>query len=287
MSIKIKYISAVIILVVLFGVAVLFAFDWPQKPVEVGALFSEIRGGNFNTGIVFDKPGEVAVAEDGRVLMTMKNDSSSMGLFESPLGNAVIVDHRSDMLSVYSNLVNIKVTPSQKNLVAGDIIGVSGSSAWKDGDEGVGFQLIDTKIKTLINPAVLIQEVPDGRNVPVVGVKAVSRTDESFSVYNGAVLSSGSYTLYMTRPQTGMMHTSSVALNGEVKETVTYDTLKQNKNTLTVAGNKPYPFSAVYPEDTSMRLAEIILPRGINTIEISLTNVGDTQSYARYRISVD
>ncbi len=284
---KIKVCIWFLVVVALVGGSFVLAFEWPQSPLQVNSLFSEVRGDGFNTSVVFAMPGEVSVAENGKVIMTLENEQSNMGWFESPLGNAVIVAHRNEMLSVYSNLVNIKVNGISPDVLIGDVIGVSGQSAWKDEGEGVGFQIIDTKMKTLINPVALMQESPQNRSAPIVGAVMVNRNNESFPMYNGASFKAGAYTLYMQRPEIGMIHNSSVTLNGEIIETISYDTLAQVDENLIVVGNKNYTYNEIYPNKGEMRLAEVLLSRGTNTIEVSLSNVGRTQSYARYRISVN
>ncbi len=284
---KIGVCVGIVFSLILTSISFLYAFDWAQKPVRASSLFSEIRGDSFNAGVVFASPGEVAVAEEGHVIMMLASNSSNMGWFESPLGNAVIVAHKNDMMSVYSNLNNIRLEQGKREVVAGEVLGVSGQSAWSDGSEGAGFQIMDTKMKRLINPAVLMQDLPQSQRVPVTGVIAVNRNGESFPLYNGAIFKAGAYTLYMDRPATGMIHGSSVALNGEVKETINYDTLEKIDNSLVVFGNKSYHYNEIYIQDDKMRLADILLARGTNTIEISLSNVGETESFARHRISVN
>ncbi len=282
-----KSVSILSVVFFLFGISFLQAFEWPQEPIQAQSHFSEMRGDGFNTSFAFSAPGEVSVAEEGQIVMTINNNQSNMGWFESPLGNTVIVAHKNDMLSVYSNLINVRVNESKRDVHIGDIIGVSGQSAWMQGNEGLGFQIIDTKMKTLINPAVLMQEVSQSSRVSVQGTTAINRSGEQFSLYNGASLRAGVYTLYMERPETGMIHTCSVTLNGEIKETTSYDTIGQVDSSLVVYGNKSYRYDEIYPEENMMRLAELLLSRGTNAIEISLSNAGGTQSYARYRISVN
>ncbi len=280
-------VSVVFAFTIFMGLSFLSAFEWPQSPVRANALFSEMRGDGFNTGMIFSTPGEVFAAEAGSIVMLLENDSSNMGWFESPLGNSVIVSHKNDMISVYSNLVNVKVGSTNRDIALGDVIGVSGDSAWREGSDGAGFQVIDTKMKTLINPIVLMSQAPTSNRVNITGVVAVDRKGERFPMYNGATLKSGAYVLYMERAEVGMIHSSSVSLNGEVKESVNYDTLKQEQLSLTVTGSKSYTFDEIYPQEDTMRLAEVPLSRGTNTIEILLNNVGGTESFSRFRISVN
>ncbi len=285
-----KYIQGSVIAFVsllIFCVAGLIAFEWPQAAQPVESLFSKTRKGHFNNSIIFSNSSEVSVAEPGKYIMMLENDISDMGWFESPLGNSVIVAHKNNMTSIYSNLINVKVEPSKSNLVVGDVIGISGQSAWMEGNEGLSFQVIDTKMRTIINPVVLMNKPPQVGNAFVANVVAVNRNGVEFPMYNGALLSAGSYTLYMDIPVASMVHVSQVILNGEVKETINYDTLKQTGGTLVVFGNNEYSYDDIYPDENKMRLAGLLLSRGVNTIEIALSNVGDVQSSARFRITVE
>ncbi len=288
MAKKIKCSVIVINSIILFLLgSMLPAFEWPQTPIVARSLFSEMRGDGFNTSFVFSSPGEVAAAESGQVVMFLEDNQSNMEWFDSPLGNTVLIAHKNDMLSVYSNLVNVKVYQADVNVEIGEIIALSGQSAWKEENDGAVFQVIDTKMKTLINPIVLMQTLPESARVAISGLVAVDRSGNTYTLYNGASLHAGPYTLYMQRPENGMVHKSSVTLNGELKEAISYDTIGQEGNSLVVYGNKSYKFDDVYPDETTMRLAELLLSRGTNTIEISLSNAGGTQTFARYRISVN
>ncbi len=284
--IKNRIIYSIIVLFVC-ALGALVAFEWPQDSQPIEVLFSESREGNFNSGVIFSNSSEVKVAERGRLIMTLKNNISDMGWFESPLGNTAIVAHSNDMISVYSNLTNIRVEPSERDLVEGDMIGISGESAWKSGNEGLHFQVIDTQMKTIINPVVLMNDVIQVRGGVIANVVAVNRNGVEFPMYNGAVLEAGSYRLYMDMPDSTMIHNSLVTLNGEVKETVNYDTLRQSDGELMIFGNTGYNFDDIYPGNDKMRLAELILSRGVNTIEIALLNVGQTQTSTRFRITVE
>lgn len=280
------FIAVMITLLVLVFTTKLTAFDWPQPPENIGVLFSQIRGDNFSKGIVFINPGEVAVAEEGVVIMSLENDISNMGWFESPLGNTIIIAHQNDMLSVYANLINLKIDPNNRNIQTGEIIATSGESGWKRNNEGLDFQIIDTKMQTIINPVIFMDSTPQVKRYTITKITAVNRNGEKIVMGNGIALNAGSYTLYMNRSPDTMILNSTVSLNGSIKETVKYDALKQSDSLLTINGNETYPFSIIYPDDNSIRLAEIILSRGTNTIEISITDIVGRQSSIRYRVTV-
>lgn len=283
--INIRFFCAIIMLAGICIPQKITAFDWPQTTDRAYILFSQIRAQNFNTGIVFSGPGEVVAAENGFAVMELKNNISDMGWFESPLGNTVILAHNNNILSVYGNLTNTKIDPNNRAVNIGDVIGISGESAWKEGNDGLEFQIIDTRMQTAINPIILMDVPLDEIRIPITDVIAVSRTGEEFALYNGISLAAGVYTLYMKRPQTGMIQNTRVMLNGEIKESLSYDTLKQFGTKLAVNGNQIYEFDTIYPNNNVIRLTQIIFSQGTNTVELFVTGVGNTQSTARYRIT--
>lgn len=261
------------------------AFDWPQAPENISAFFSQIRGNHFNSGIVFSESGEASLTEDGTAIMMIKTDVSDMGWFESPLGNALIVAHKNDIYSVYANLTDIQIDPNNRTLKAGEIIGTSGDSGWKDDNESLKFQIIDTKIKTIINPAILMDSLPTTKSYSIGGVTLTNRNNKQFVLRNETSLVAGSYTLYMNRLPDTMIHKSLVYLNGAILETVNYDTLKQSGSLLAVQGEKSYPFTTVYPDSDVIYLSEIKLSRGTNTIEIFVEDIAGTKRSRPYRVT--
>lgn len=252
-------------------------FDWPQQSEDVDVLFAQKNGGSFSNGIVFNENAQVKSSDTGKLLITLRS-SSDMGWFDSALGNAVILSHKNQMLTVYGNLEKIDVQNNDDTIECGDILGISGHSGWaKYERQCLEFQVLDTKMQAAINPVVLLNaekesdvqnKVPARSRFPLGGLIAVSRTGNIQNIANGASLKSGTYTLYMNAPAKKMPRAVSVMVNGIVIETTGYDALAQDKNVLCVRGNKSYSFIAIYPDDKSMRLAEVSLSRGKNTIDV-------------------
>ena len=256
-----------------------YCFDWPQQSENIDVLFAQKNGGSFSNGIVFNENAEVKSSDTGKLLITLRSDSD-MGWFDSALGNAVILFHKNQMLTVYGNLEKIDVQNGDQTIESDDVLGISGHSGWaQDEKQCLEFQVLDTKMKAAINPVVLLNaekendapaKVSARAKFPLGGLIAVSRTGNIQNISSGASLKSGTYTLYMNAPSKKMPRAVSVMVNGIVIETTGYDALIQDKNTLCVRGNKNYPFFAIYPDDKSMRLAEVSLSRGKNTIDVSI-----------------
>ncbi len=282
--------KSISVFMVLMSIFAINAFEWTQNPVEIEEYFSENRGGSFNSGVVYSKEGNVSVAEDGKCVMTIVQ-YDDMGWFVSPLGNSAIVVHDNNMMSVYSNLDKNFLIDTQKEVVLGEIIAKSGKSSWISGEKdddflGSGFSVLDIERATIINPVVLMKEDKTGSYISIRGLKAVDRRGKKVDLYNGALIDAGQYTLYMEKPKNSMIHQSQVSLNGEIKEKTSYDSIHQEGNALTVAGNGNYTFLEIYPDDTYMRLADVLLQRGTSTIEILLSNNGGSKTSNRYRLNV-
>ena len=280
--------KTVCIVLIISSFFALNAFEWSQNPVEIEESFSENRGDCFNTGIVYADDGFVFVAETGNVIISLKNQDT-MGLFNSPLGNSVILVHDNNMMSVYSNLDKTADSLTNEYLPVGEVIAESGNSSWHpktNENKGSSFKVIDTERQTAINPMILMKDKVAKEYIQIKGLKAIDRRGKTIDLYNGASIEAGQYTLYMQRPQNTMIHESQVSLNGEVKETIAYDSIIQSDDSLTVQGNRNYTYSEIYPDSQSMRLADVLLQRGSNTIEILLSNNGDSQTHNYYRINV-
>ena len=101
----IKKLFSVIILTIVLAPS--FAFDWPQILFESDnffAYFGEPRGSTYTNSIQFRKQAAVTAADSGTVLISMRTDTADMGWFPSTLGNAIILSHRNEMMTVYGNL---------------------------------------------------------------------------------------------------------------------------------------------------------------------------------------
>ena len=264
------------------------AFEWSQKPVDISESFAENRGNCFNTSVMYREESIVTVAEKGLPIIKL-TQQENIGLFNSPLGNSIILFHDNELMSVYSNLDNnIEAFPN-KPLETGLPIAKSGNSSWQKKDseiKGSGFSIIDKERQAFINPAILMKDNTTEISIRIENLVAIDRRDNSFDIYNGAYIEAGKYTLYMKRPEKSMIHESQVSLNGEVKETISYDSLNQNDSYLTVQGNKSYSYKEIYPDNQRMRLADVLLQRGANTIEILLSNHDGSKTHNYYRFNV-
>ncbi len=278
----------IVIVIVVSIVFALSAFEWSQTPSEIKDFFAENRGDCFNTGIMYANEGSVSVTEKGTSIVNLQQQDT-MGWFNSTLGNAVILVHDNEMMSVYSNLTEEMNSFESMNLESGDIIAKSGDSEWKDAYSkncGSGFKIIDKERQTSVNPLLLMKTTTKRSYIPIKGLEAISRRGNIVDLYSGVNILAGQYTLYMQRPQNLMVRKSQVSLNGEVKETISYDSFNQNESKLVVQGNRNYSYAEIYPDAQKMRLAEVLLQRGSNTVEILLSGNDGSKTSVVYRLNV-
>jgi len=268
----------------------LFAFNWPQLLFESDnffAFFGEPRGSTYNNSLQFRLQDAVTAADSGTVLISIKTDTADMGWFPSTLGNAVILSHRNDMMTVYGNLETITLEAGTSDVIEGNLIGQSGSSGWQSGFCSLDFQVIDTKVKTMINPLVLMPNIAQKSHPPVIeNLQATSESGTWSITPQGTKLSAGIYSLYIAHQPDGMTFKTTVAVNGAVTETITYNVLKQDNNRLCFSGKKNYPYNHIFPDKDRQFIAEVILSKGKNTVSITVADIFGNEKTVTYTLEI-
>lgn len=254
-----------------------FAFDWPQNEIlsdSFYSYFAQLRGGTIGTSLVFSESREVKAADDGRVLAVISEHDEDE-LFESTLGNAVILEHNDDLLTVYANLdaKNLPELFEMRDIKKGTPFGTTGTSSWQEGDGCLEFQVLDTKNSTYVNPRILMPRV--GKELPLTirNVTAVSRKGASYDLGTVKSMPSGVYMLYRERQEIAMPYKTTVYVNGAVAESLSYDTLAEKDGKITVSGKKNYDVASVYPDDERQFLGEITLPKGKAQVMVIVSDI--------------
>ena len=283
-----KKLFSLVLLTILFAPS--FAFDWPQIIFESDnffAFFGSSRGSTYTNSLQFQKQTAVTAADSGTVLISMRTDTADMGWFPSTLGNAIILSHRNEMMTVYGNLDIIHIESGTSDITEGNIIGESGSSGWQDGFCSLEFQVIDTKLKTMINPLILMPHISQKSSVPVIDNLTATSDAGSWSIaHQGTKLNAGVYSLYIGQQLDCMTYKTSVAVNGAITETITYNMLKQDNNRLCFTGKRNYPYNEIFPDKQRQFVAEVILSKGKNTVSITVSDVFGNEKTATYTIDV-
>ena len=285
-----KHLKSIFLALLLAAMYPAFSFNWPQLLFESDnffAFFGEPRGSTYTNSLQFMAQDAVTAADSGTVLISIRTDTADMGWFPSTLGNAVILSHRNDMMTVYGNLETIHIDSDTSDVTEGNLIGESGSSGWQDGFSSLEFQVIDTKVKTVINPLVLMPSIEQKQKIPIIENLQASSDSGTWSVATqGTKLSAGIYSLYIAQQPDGMTYKTTVAVNGAVTETISYNMLKQDKNRLCFSGKRNYTYNQIFPDKARQFVAEVILSKGKNTISITVEDIFGNEKTLSYTVEV-
>ena len=164
-----------------------FAFNWPQV-VENSDIFSSFfgqpRGSAYINSLIFENPAEVCAAEEGTVLIELASGIADMGWFETTLGNAIILSHKNEMLTVYGNLDEVTLQSDIEKVSNEMKLGTSGTSGWQKGKNCLEFQVIDIKSKNLINPFVLMPVLQNKTELSIKNLVAISSAGKTVPIAN-------------------------------------------------------------------------------------------------------
>lgn len=285
-----KTVLLILFLTTLFSLS---AFDWPQQISEERNNFSQYFGQSRNeafiNSLIFENPDTITAADDGNHLITLDAGLADFGWFHSTLGNAVILEHSNNMMTVYGNLEEVYTENDDETISKGTELGISGFSGWQKGKNCLEFQVVDRDRNTIINPFVLMSQLTLKQNLTITNPAAFNRQEQKTAVSNGSRVQAGVYKLYIDRQKTGMTYQTSVSINGALVETITYDVLIQEENRLCFTGkrnNVSYSYEDIYPDENRQLVAEVIFSKGVNTVSIDVSDIFGNTKNATYRVEV-
>ena len=271
-----------------FVVLSAFAVDWPQPSVDLSAFrtqFASSRKSSLSAGVVFSNPENVKTVDAGELIF-ISSESKSLGQFDSPLGNTVIIVNEESLLNVYGNMDTISVKPYQTSVSENETIGKSGKSAWKGMDAGVEFQVADTMQKKLINPFILFSK-PAGIQLPALGsVVAVGKNGIFYDLSSAKVLPSDMYYLYCEKNDTHFPFRVTVFVNGKEVENLRYDMLKLKANRLSLNGKNDYIFEEIFPDNNRHLISSVVLNKGKTVVMVKIFDINGNERTFSYSFEV-
>ena len=262
----------------LFVMTLGFSFDWPQNEIQSDSFYSyfgQLKGGTINASLIFTDSEEIKSADDGKVIAVISEHSEENELFESTLGNAVIVAHKDSLQTIYANLDREKHLQryAMDAVKTGTSFGTCGNTGWQQGQANLEFQVVDTKNHVYINPRILMPRVGNELELTIQNVTALNKKGNEYSLGINKRFPSGTYYLYRKRQEIAMPYRTTIFINGAAAETISYDMLTERNGKLCTNGNKNYPVSLLYPDQNRQLLAEVSLPKGHNAISIVVTDI--------------
>ncbi len=287
---KIKLFISIFLFV---NISLLFAFDWPQSGVtgseQIYSYFGQYRGDTISNSLIFSDPSEVKTASQGRILITISEHSDLCDFFPSTLGNAVLISHEDNLVTVYGNLDKTTIPENlfeKKFVEKAEVIGFTGNSAWQQGHSSLEFQVIDTKNDTSINPRVLLPRV--GKELPLYYNELFIRNKNgnSYNLSKVNTVPAGHYRVYKKRQAIAVPYKEKISLNGSVIDQITFDVLFQDDNLICVAGKTKYTKNVLYPDDNLILMGELFLSPGTNALQLNLIDILGKETPATYILSV-
>lgn len=269
-----------------------YAFDWPQEQQvqsnSFHSYFGQLRGGTISSSLVFSAPSEIKAADSGRVCAVIKEYSDDTDFFPSTLGNAVIISHSDNLLTVYGN-INKESLPAElneiKEIEAGANLGTSGNSGWQQEHSALEFQVIDTKNNTAINPRILMPRIGKEPALYPSGIVLQNRSGKSYRIAEQPTIPAGFYRVYQRREPSAMPYKTHISVNGEIADRITYDILRQDGTCTCVSGKRNYPKDTLYPTTELMLAGEVNFTKGKNTMQLTLSDIQGKESTATYYLT--
>ena len=273
--------------------SIAFSFDWPQEKVvqsdQFYSYFGQLRGETISNSLIFSEISDVKAADDGYLTVIISEYSDLTDFFPSTLGNAVILSHTDNLLTVYGNIDSesiLKEAFNENSIKCGETFGTSGNSAWQQGHSSLEFQVIDTKNNTSINPRLLMPRV--GKELPLYynEIYLQGKNGRQYNVTNQNILPSGIYKVYKKRQAVAVPYRTRVAINGTVVDQISYDLLRQDDNQICVSGRKNYSKSILYPNNDLQLLGEATLTPGKNALQLTITDILGKEVNATYLLTI-
>jgi hypothetical protein len=281
-----------IALLILGAAGIVAAFEWPQRNVTASSFassFAQLRGGLLSGSLVFRAPQEVFASDPVIVLALLREPDDGADSFFSPLGNAVIIDHNDDMITVYGNLRSIDLADNVEYVEGGRLLGVSGVSGWQpipssQGTQGLEFQVIDTMQNQVINPRILMPRLEDEAPFRVYGLSLENKRGDIFRLAETAYFPLGVYLLYYEADPQRIPYRTMVSINGTVEETLTYDAITTREGRLAIRGKRYFGKSEMYPDGNRMLFGEMPLLRGRNSIRVIVSSLNGQEGNTTYMV---
>ena len=285
--------SFVLLTSFIFIASTLFAIEQPQEEFDKDALvsyFGQNIDGSISTSLIFKDPAEIKAINDGKVLIVMSNEADDTQFFPSTLGNAVILCHDDDLISVYANLDNDSINEnlgSKKNVSEGEKIGETGNSGWQKTRSNLEFQIVDLQKSAAINPKILLPRTENEIDYSMTGIMLQNKEGKYFDLKENRVFPSGSYKVFQTRNKVAVPYRTSITINGVVLDGIAFDTIGQENGKLYVIGEKEkYTVQDLYPDDTLILLGTLMLAPGRSTLGLTIQNFLGKTKQLDYILSI-
>lgn len=282
---KVKVLVSAII--ISFITVFAFCFDWPQQGIisdKFFSFFGQLRGNTISNSLIFSDSSPIKAADKGNIIALISEHENSCW-FESTLGNAIVLAHNDNLLTIYGNLDNSESFQNIREVEKGDDFGTAGNSAWQTSNTFLEFQIIDAQNGTFINPYILMPRINDSYKLNLSNITLKAKNGTTYDLQTQRSIPAGVYYLYIRKQNNAMLYKSSILLNGTETDFINYDTLKSENGVLNAKGRNSYSKDMIYPDDKSQLAGQVLIPHGKNTLTVTISTILDDKKSLTYNIT--
>jgi hypothetical protein len=281
----------------LFAVgAAVYTIDWPVTGVIPASNFARNDGGSPLLGMTFAYEGPLYAAEQGEVIF-QRNTTERVSGLPSPLGSWIAVDLGDGLVNIYARYGKNENDEGDlsSHIEKQQIIAQAGISGASENEmDGFYFSFFDRKERRWINPAAIINPMPDTRPPAIGVVRLKSAEGETISLAQTRTVKQGRYAIFVEASDTVDGGTQPLApnslaafVNGAEAGTLLFESFSARDGVLMMYRNALVLASQVYMEPNAYEAGEFWFSRGIATLEIIVGDRAGNTRTASYRIIVE
>jgi hypothetical protein len=272
--------------------------NWPSEEARMTINFGANDQGNPVMGTSWTGQGVVRAAETGELLFN--RNVNNAGRLPSPLGAWTALDHGDGLISIYGRLEENKNISLPVTVEKGMVIGDMGISGWSN-RSGFYFLLFDRKERRYVNPAMIIQPIPDAKPPVIQAVVLKNSAGAAIDLMQGdrnssavRTINRGTYTVFVTvfdgadvGENTLAPHKLICSLNGLEVGAVTFETFFSRNGVLMVYRNGPAPVRTVYAETSYFEMGLASFTYGQASLEIIAQDINENFQSAVFKFNVE
>jgi hypothetical protein len=272
-------------------------FDWPLSRVVLTATFGESRGDHFHAGV--DLGGgdqEVRPIAPGEVVFGFE-EGEDRGSVPVGLGSFLVLQHQDGVRSVYAHLESGSMRRDRVRYDGSEPLGRVGSTGYSLGKH-LHLSIIDTEMRSLINPLAVLPPIPD-RQTPVVKELLLRPGREAVPVRSGSSIRQGTaevlaqlYDLREDVPFAWRMAAYRVSLYQDGREVAAlrldglHEKLQRDGTPALALLESGLSFGELYESEWLLRIGEVKLVPGQTTLSLFAADYAGNESSRDFLLTV-
>ncbi|MCQ2574300.1 MAG: M23 family metallopeptidase [Treponema sp.] len=278
------------------------AFEWPVQNVQsesIKSSFGQKRGTTISSSIIIESLPpkgeeeefipEVYSCDEGRILIKISDLDDDNDFFPSTLGQALIISHSDNIISIYGNLNH---TPdnsfeNSEKISKQTKLGTIAKTAWATTKDCLEFQLIDIKRSLAMNPRTILPRLEKEKSFPPVEIIVENKDGKRLDLNTNRAFLSGNYRFYQRRNELLVPQKSSISINGELVDEINFNEIYQKDNSVFILStNKKLNTIDIYPDDKLLLLGEVRIQKGKSVITFENTSPLEEKRLVNYAVNI-